>query len=172
MKYIYRIRANTVTLPRVFSNEEKANITQAEAQRRCDASWFGCGAPRYQNTALQTYDKRIALFTYNKIRENLKWCTFEDKTIIDEVVLDRRREDADGTQHGPWETVDRAAAMPTYDYYMNEDGSLQGPNIDEIMKAAADAGGKYIHRYRVKDTNGWIEPAEWIPINSGEDLQE
>ena len=71
---VYRIRTNTVTLPRTFSNRERFLMTKEEAKRRCEASWWGCGVPRYQTTVMETTDLRAAFMTYQKIKESLTWC--------------------------------------------------------------------------------------------------
>lgn len=166
MRMIYRVRTNTVTLPRTFSNWERFLMTQAEAKRRCDASWWGAGAPRYQTKVIETYDLRVAHITYNKIKESLQWVEFEDeKTIIDEVILERApEEDCEGgkIERGFWEAIEEATAMPAFDYYMSEDGTIQGPDREEICRKTKEDGQGSVHQYRIRNGEGWLEPEKTI----------
>ena len=167
MRMIYRIRTNTVTLPRTFSNWERFLMTQEEAQRRCDASWWGSGVPRYQTTVLETYDYRVAYITYNKIKESLQWCEFDgEKTIIDEAILQRSQEEEtpEKTYKGLWEVIDHTTAMPAFDYYMSEDGLIQGPDFEEISRKTKEAGGSSVHEYRIRNGEGWLVPQKKIEI--------
>lgn len=153
MRMVYRIRTNTVTLPRTFSNRERFLMTKEEAKRRCEASWWGCGAPRYHTTVMETTDLRAAFMTYQKIKESLTWCEFdEEKTIIDEVILDRAEEREDG-HRSHWDVIDQATAMPVFEYYAagGDYEDIQGPDREEIIKKAEAAGEKYIIKYRIRD---------------------
>lgn len=160
MRMVYRIRTNTVTLPRTFSNWERFLMTKEEAKRRCEASWWGCGVPRYQTTVLVTYDLRVAFLTYQSIKENLTWCEFdEEKTIIDEVILERSEEREDG-HRSHWDEIDQATAMPAFDYYMSEDGTIHGTEKDEVLRKTKEAGMSYISEYRIRNGEGLMKPVK------------
>ena len=160
MKTVFRIRTNTVRIPRTFSNYEKSLMTEAEAKRRCDSSWWGCGIPRYSNTVLETSDARLAAITYERIRKSLYWCEFEGETSIDEVILDRREEHEETGNKGPWEVVKERTAMPWFNYYINEDGTVQGPDADEVIRKVREIGFGSVSRYSIRNGEGWTEPAE------------
>ena len=152
MTMVFRIRTNTVTLPRTFNNRERFMMTKEEAKRRCEASWWGGGVPRYQTTVLETYNLMEAITVYGKLKESLTWCEFdEEKTIIDEVILDRAEEQEDG-RRTHWDVMDQATAMPVFEYYTGGEGeSIQGTDPEEISKKTAEAGGDHITAYRIRD---------------------